>query len=78
MCNEVNTRIVTEIGCIHKRLIFLECEPGTYGTNCSEICPDGYYGRRCWQSCPTHCKGICNKINGSCSGILILPIYLYC
>ncbi|XP_048753231.2 protein draper-like [Ostrea edulis] len=45
----------------------IECEPGTYGTNCSEICPDGYYGRRCWQSCPTHCKGICNKINGSCS-----------
>ncbi|XP_048753221.1 uncharacterized protein LOC125664482 isoform X2 [Ostrea edulis] len=45
---------------------FVECEAGTYGRNCSETCDDGYYGRRCKEQCSTYCKGICNKVNGSC------------
>ncbi|XP_056006909.1 uncharacterized protein LOC125664481 isoform X2 [Ostrea edulis] len=45
-----------------------ECEAGTTGPNCSETCVDGYYGKRCRKKCSIDCTGICNKINGSCTG----------
>jgi hypothetical protein len=50
---------------------FVECEAGTYGVNCSEVCQDGYYGRRCKEECSKECNETCNKVNGQCPGILI-------
>ncbi|XP_062593908.1 multiple epidermal growth factor-like domains protein 10 [Saccostrea cucullata] len=46
--------IFTEMGCI-------PCEPGTYGTNCSEACPDGQYGVKCFYVCNCTEGEICDK-----------------
>lgn len=44
----------------------IECPPGLYGANCSEICPEGSYGRLCKERCPSQCNTTCDKISGRC------------
>eukprot|EP00105_Crassostrea_gigas_P025653 XP_011446289.1 PREDICTED: uncharacterized protein LOC105341442 [Crassostrea gigas] len=47
----------------------IECPPGWYGANCSEICADGLYGRLCKEQCPSQCNTTCDKISGRCQGL---------
>ncbi|XP_061196787.1 uncharacterized protein LOC133205062 [Saccostrea echinata] len=45
---------MTETTCI-------SCEPGTYGINCSESCPDDHYGERCLSVCNCTEGKFCDK-----------------
>lgn len=35
-------------------IFFIECPAGTFGDNCSTMCPDNYFGRFCDEEC--HCS----------------------
>lgn len=46
----------------------IECTPGKYGVNCSQVCPNGFFGRLCEKKCPLECNETCDKISGDCPG----------
>ena len=41
-----------------------ECPPGTFGVNCSGICPNKHYGRLCKNECDCSSDEYCDPIKG--------------
>ena len=44
--------------------LFLECDPGFYGDNCSLTCPTNYYGLRCGNKCHCSSEKYCDHVRG--------------
>ncbi|XP_062612369.1 protein draper-like isoform X2 [Saccostrea cucullata] len=44
----------------------IACDVGTFGENCSQVCPDGFHGKFCLGRCPTECQLSCHKDTGKC------------
>lgn len=49
--------------------VFLDgchCEPGWFGQNCSDMCPESRYGINCSRECECLHGAQCDPITGSC------------
>ncbi|XP_052714482.1 uncharacterized protein LOC128187873 [Crassostrea angulata] len=42
----------------------VECSPGFWGWNCTDMCPDNYFGRKCWTKCSCNETQICHHVCG--------------